>query len=348
MTGIVSYGAYIPRWRLPVEDIAAVWRKDPGEIAASLGVSQKSVAAIDEDAVTMALEAAQQMFDAAPDVKPEAIGALLVGSESHPYAVNPTSTIVGEFLGVGNEYLAADMQFACKAGTAGMQAVTGLVSAGHIDYGIAIGTDKAESKPHDSLEYASASASAAYLLGNKRVIAEIAEYVSYSSDTPDFWRRDGIRFPTHAGRFTGEPGYFRHVMGSVKLLLEKTGLTPGDFAHAVFHMPNGKFPRDAGKRLGFTPEQLKYGLTVDLIGNPYSASSLIGLASILDHARPGELVLLVSYGSGAGSDGFVFRMTDALAKVREKRGKRGILVEDFLLQATPISYTEYLRKMQKI
>src|SRR3972149_7597212 len=128
MVGLVSYGTYIPTYRLKLGDIARAWHKDPQEIVSSLGLEEKSVPGVDEDAVTIALEAAIRAF-AGTAHKPSDLDVLLVGSESHPYAVNPTSTIVGELLGVGNNYLAADLEFACKAGTASMIAITGLIAA---------------------------------------------------------------------------------------------------------------------------------------------------------------------------------------------------------------------------
>ena len=96
MTGILSYGAYIPKYRVSISDIAEAWRKNGVEIESALGISQKSVPGIDEDAVTLAIEAAGSALSVS-GIDPRAIEALFVGSESHPYAVNPTSTIVGEF-----------------------------------------------------------------------------------------------------------------------------------------------------------------------------------------------------------------------------------------------------------
>lgn len=347
MIGIVSYGAYVPQYRLKLDDIASAWKKDPMEIIPSLGVKEKAVPALDEDAVTLALEAAMKSLTAFP-ARPTDIGVLFVGSESHPYAVNPTSTIVGELLGIGHQYLAADMEFACKAGTAGMQAIAGLVGAGHTQYGLAIGADTAQSKPHDALEYTSASAAAAYILGSEQVVARLVADTSYSSDTPDFWRRDGIRYPSHAGRFTGEPAYFTHVMGAATRILEMTKMKPSDFDWCVFHMPNGKFPRSVAARLGFSPAQLAPSLTVDKIGNPYSASAMLGLAAVLDIAKPGQKIFMVSYGSGAGSDAFVFETTSALTKHQALNKQKGNLVSQQIEHTTPISYVQYLKQTHKL
>lgn len=338
MVGIVSYGTYIPQYRVKLADIARAWNKDVSEVVGSLGIEEKSVPGIDEDAVTIALEAATAAMN---DIEGVLVEALFVGSESHPYAVNPTSTIVGELLGLGNNYLAVDLEFACKAATAGMQAIAGLVAAGQIHYGLAIGTDIAQSKPHDLLEYTSAAAGAAFVLGSKNVLAELVSYASYSSDTPDFWRRDGMRFPSHAGRFTGEPAYFAHVLGASQLLLQKSRVKPEDINYCVFHMPNARFPRDAARRLGFSPEQLAPSLTVDHIGNPYSASSLIGLAAVLDIAKPGQTIFMASYGSGAGSDAFLWKMTKEAA-----REKQTILSQ--IAKKTYVDYVGYLKQTHKI
>lgn len=347
MIGIVSYGTYIPWYRLKLADVAAVWKKDHREIIPSLGVEEKAVPASDEDAVTIALEAARQSLTDFPGASTD-IDVLFVGSESHPYAVNPTSTIVGELLGMGHHYLAADMEFACKAGTAGMVAIAGMVAAGHARYGLAIGADTAQSKPHDALEYTSAAAGAAYLLGSEHIAVRLLGDTSYSSDTPDFWRRDGIRYPSHAGRFTGEPAYFTHVMGAATRMLEMTNMKPSDFDWCVFHMPNGKFPRAAAKRLGFTASQLAPSLTVDSIGNPYSASAMLGLAAVLDVAKPGQKIFMVSYGSGAGSDAFVWETTEELIKRQKVKEKNNALVRQQIENKTYISYVQYLKQTHKI
>jgi hydroxymethylglutaryl-CoA synthase len=347
MTGIISYGTYIPRYRVKLSDIARAWEKNEKEIVASLGISEKSVPGVDEDAVTIALEAGAGAIRASGR-KADCIEGLFVGSESHPYAVNPTSTIVGELLGVGNNYLAADFEFACKAGTAGMQAIAGLIESKQIRYGMAIGTDTAQSKPHDALEYTSAAAGVAFLMGGNNPAAKLLSYTSYSSDTPDFWRRDGIRYPSHAGRFTGEPAYFAHVSGAARRLFEKTHLNSSDITSCVFHMPNAKFPRDVARRLGFTKEQLAPSLTVDYIGNPYSASAMLGFAAVLDQAKPGDIIFMVSYGSGAGSDAFLWEVTKGITAIQQFRKNNKQSVSQQTENKTYIDYVGYLKKTHKI
>jgi hydroxymethylglutaryl-CoA synthase len=348
MVGIISYGTYIPQFRLSVEDVAVAWKKDPAEVAGSLGLTEKSAPAVDEDAVTIALESALKSLDTFAG-KPSDIDVLFVGSESHPYAVNPTSTIVGELLGIGHNYLAADLEFACKAGTAGMQSIAGLIAAGHARLGMAIGADTAQGKPHDFLEYTSAAGGAAFLLGSGDGLAvKLLADTSYSSDTPDFWRRDGVRYPSHAGRFTGEPGYFAHVMGAATRIMDMANRKASDFDYCVFHEPNGKFPRETAKRLGFSMAQLAPSLVVDHIGNCYSATTMLGLAAVLDIAKPGQKILMVSYGSGAGSDAFIWETTANLPHIQSEKLKVKSLVQNQIANKIKIDYIQYLKQTHKI
>jgi hydroxymethylglutaryl-CoA synthase len=159
------------------------------------------------------------------------------------------------------------------------------------------------------------------------------------TDTPDFWRREHQKYPEHGGRFTGQPAYFKHITSSVSGLLEELGRKPEEYAAVVFHQPNTKFPRRAAKELGFSSRQLEAGLLSPRIGNAYAGSSLIGLSAVLDQAKPGERILMASFGSGAGSDAISFLVTD---RIRERQG-RALLTEDYIRRRTEIDYAEYAR-----
>ena len=320
MAGIVGYGAYVPRNRIKVEEIAKIWGADAPSYKRGLGLEEKSVPGPDQDTVTMSVEAARKAIRRA-GINPRDIGAVYVGSESHPYAVKPSGTILAEAIGATPEVHSASFEFACKAGSEAMFVCLCEVESGRIAYGLAVGADTSQGAPGDALEYSAAAGAAAFLFGRDHLIADVNETYSYMTDTPDFWRREYMHYPRHAGRFTGEPAYFKHSLGAARGIMAKTGLKPADFAFAVFHQPNGKFPQTVGRQLGFTPQQIEVGRLAPKLGNTYSGASPLGLTAILDVAKPGDRILMVSYGSGAGSDAFVFTVTPRIEEVRDRATK---------------------------
>lgn len=342
LVGIIGYGVYVPRFRIKVEEIARMWGKDGKKISLGLGVKEKAVAAFDEDSCTFAVESSRLALRMA-GIDPQKIGAIFVGSESKPYAVKPTATIVAAALGATPNLTAGDFEFACKAGTVGVQACMGMVASGLIEVGLSVGSDTAQGRPNDALEYTAGCGAAAWLIGKEEVIAEIEGTFSYTTDTPDFWRRQHAEFPRHAGRFTAEPAYFKHVISAAKGLMKKMGKEEKDFDYAVFHQPNGKFPLKAGGMLGFAPEKMQQGLLTPFIGNTYSGASMIGLASVLDVATPGDRILCVSYGSGAGSDAFSITVRKDIEKKRAK-----VPVMEMIKEKEYIDYALYSKHRRKL
>ncbi len=338
--GIIGYGAYVPRYRLPAAEIARVWRGGAG----SLPIKEKSVPGPDEDVATMSIEAARNALRRA-QIGAERLRAVWVGSESHPYAVKPTSTLVAEAIGAVPHIQAGDWEFACKAGTEAIVAAMGFVGSGMAEYALAIGMDTAQGKPGDALEYTAAAGGAAYIIGPaEEALARIEASYSYVTDTPDFWRRAYQKYPEHGQRFTGEPAYFHHISSAATRLMESLGTTPADYRYAVFHQPNAKFPQRVAAKLGFTKEQITPGLLVPMIGNTYSGAAIIGLSAVLDIAEPGDRILVTSFGSGAGSDAFDIHVTEKI------RGRQTLAPRtmDYINRRTEIDYAAYARLRGKI
>jgi hydroxymethylglutaryl-CoA synthase len=341
--GIVGYGVYIPSFRITVNEIARIWNEDGDIISKGINVSEKSIPDLDEDTATISVNASRNAIRHA-GINPIDIGAIYVGSESHPYAVKPTAVTVAEATGATPELTSADLEFACKAGTAGMQMCFGLAKSDEIKYGLAVGTDCAQGRPGDALEYTAGAGGAAFIIGKDKVIANLEGMYSYTTDTPDFWRREGERYPSHAGRFTGAPSYFKHTISATKGIMNKLGLKNDDIDRISFHQPNGRFPMNAAKMLGFPLEKLEDSLCVKTIGNTYSAASMIGFARQLDLAKPGERILVVSYGSGAGSDAFSFVVTDEI----ETRREHSIWVDTYINRRQYLDYAFYAKHRGKL
>lgn len=344
MEGIVGYGACIPRNRIKVEEIAKVWGADAPSYKKGLMLEEKSVPSPDQDTITMSVEASKNALKRAL-IDPVEIGAVYVGSESHPYAVKPSGTVLAEALGSTPEVHTADFEFACKAGTEGMFVALSLVKAGEIKYGLAVGADTSQGAPGDALEYSAAAGAAAFIFGSEKIVAKALGTYSYMTDTPDFWRREYQYYPQHGGRFTGDPAYFKHIVGAGNGIMEKAGMKASDFNYVIFHQPNGKFPFRVGKMLGFEKEQIETGWLVNKLGNTYSASSPLGLTAVLDVAQKGDMVLIISYGSGAGSDAFIFEVTERIDEVRDLAPRTRDLLDK---NKNYLEYGEYAKFRQKI
>jgi hydroxymethylglutaryl-CoA synthase len=256
--------------------------------------------------------------------------------------------MLAESIGAVPHTLSGDWEFACKAGTEAFQAALGVVGSGMVEYALVVGADTAQARPADALEYTAGAGGSAFILGRVsgdfEPMAIVEGSLSYVTDTPDFWRRANKKYPAHGARFTGEPAYFKHTLAAARGLMEALGTTAADYAHAVLHQPNVKFPLKAGNQLGFGRDQLTHGLLVNEIGNIYAGSSMTGLTAVLEIVRPGDRVLLVSFGSGAGSDAFSLHTTKALSTRRHLAPS----TRDYIDRRVRIDYATYARFRKKL
>lgn len=316
--GIISYGTYLPEFQITTVEIARAHHSI--DFGPSLGIKSKTAPDFDEDTATISVEASLQAINRAVSYgfNPQSIEALFVGSESHPYAVKPTGTIVAAALGLGPKLAMADMQFACKAGTQALLTCLSYVKSNMAKTGLAIGADIAQSRPGDALEYTAGAGGAAFIIGIDHLLVKLVDTFSIATDTPDFWRRPHQIYPEHAGRFSREPAYFFHIKLAAQEVFSRLHVQPSDFDYCLFHTPNGKFPKAIASHLGFTENQLKHSLLVENIGNLYAASPMVGLAGLLDIAKNNQKIFMVSYGSGSGSDAFIWQTSNDLEQQRHR------------------------------
>jgi hydroxymethylglutaryl-CoA synthase len=311
---------------------------------------ERAVPFIDEDAVTAAVEAGKLALIHS-GVDKTLVGKVYVGSESNPYAVNPIASKVAQVLKLGKEEKscriqevdAIDTEFACKAATSMFKDASALVYYPKTEtpYAMTIGADNSQAAPRSELggelDHFVGFGAAAFIFGMQDVIAEVEGWYSCTSDTPDFWRRDMQPYPRHGGRFTGDPAYFKHVLKSCRTLMEKLNLKVEDVNYFVPHQPNMRFPVKVARQLGFKEEQYAPSLKVANFGNAYSGSSPIGLAAVLDVAKPDERIVFASYGSGAGSDAYSFITT---GQILEKRSRQKFTVQH-QVESEHLEYVDY-------
>ena len=328
--GVVGYGAYASRFRIKEGNL------------------ERSVPFIDEDAVTAAVEAGKLALIHS-GVDSSLVGKVYVGSESNPYAVKPIASKVAQVLKLGEEdedvqgVDAIDTEFACKAASSMFKDAASLVNypKSGVKYAMVIGTDNSQAAPRGcpggELDLFVGYGGSAFIFGKYDVIAEIEGWYSCTSDTPDFWRRDGEPFPMHGGRFTGDPAYFKHIRKAATKLMERLNLQATDVDYFVTHQPNPQFPVKIAKELGFKEAQYSVSLQINKFGNTYSGCSPVGLAAVLDVAKPEERILITSYGSGAGSDAYLLRTTSQLV---DKRQRQKINVQ-FQAENPFVEYVDY-------
>lgn len=367
--GIVGYGVYIPLLRITSEAIVRSRerkRKDLPEfldkVKNGLLLREKSVASLSEDSITIATEAALNAIEMA-GVDPSVIETVAVGSESKPYAVGTIARHVASFLGLGSRVYVADLEGACNSGMQSNAFVESQIMSGRISYGLAIGTDVAQAPVGDPLEYACGAGSGAFLLGRGDPVATIVDTAAYSTLTLDFWRRDGAAVPSHFGRTTVD-AYISHIIGAIEgLLLKHPEMSLMDFDYITFHQPSGYMPMKTCKilsqdkidvlenqelesRIRLTPEyvesRIKPWLRVLDTGNTYAASTLISTCDILDHSKPGQNVLAVSYGSGAYTIATWLKIENAMLKHRG----RTPTVQDYIRRRRDLDIATYDRLMK--
>jgi hydroxymethylglutaryl-CoA synthase len=340
LPGIVGYGIYSSRFRIKE------------------GNMERAIPFYDEDSVTAAVEAGKNALIQS-GVDSAHVGKVYVGSESNPYAVKPIAAKVAQVLQLGEQdddvqsVDAVDTEFACKAATSMFKDAAALVNypRSGIQYTMVIGADNSQAAPRGcpggELDHFVGYGGAAFIFGKQDVIAEVEGWYSCTSDTPDFWRRDGEPYPMHGGRFTGDPAYFKHVKKAVTKLMTKFNLKTDDVDYFVPHQPNPAFPVKVAKDLGFKDEQYLCSLQVKKFGNTYSGCSPVGLASVLDIAEPEQRIIVASYGSGAGSDAYLLRTTNQLPGKR-KRQKLTVKHQAENPFAQYVDYTTYRRLKQGI
>jgi hydroxymethylglutaryl-CoA synthase len=306
MAGIIGFGSYIPRYRLPRELIAKEWGQP------SMG-GEKAVAGHDEDSLTLAVNAA---LHALPDDGVAGIDAIYFASTTPPYREKQSAATVAAVLDTGAAVRTADITDSLRAGTSALRAAHDAVLAGARRALVCAG-DCRMGEPDTHAEQNYGDAGAAIVLGGSGEPA-LAEIVGAYAQTEEFhgtWRTDAQDF-VHAfpGAFETKFGYAPFVIGAVQGLLKQTGTDPAKIAKAVIAAPHPRAVAGVAKALRLDPKQQVQDTLWTLIGDTGATQPLLLLAGALERAAPGELILLVSYGDGA--DALLLRATDAVARYR--------------------------------
>jgi hydroxymethylglutaryl-CoA synthase len=316
MAGIISYGAYIPLWRLSRDTIAGAW-----ESASSRG--ERSVANNDEDAVTMASEAA---IDCLAALERDRVDGLYFASTTAPYREKECSTLVATAADLRPQIVTADFANSLRAATAALRAALDAVASGSATRVLVVAADCRIGYPRSNYEQAFGDAAAALLIGNSGKLAVTVEgRHSLSNELYDVWRLDKDAYvQSWEDRFIIEHGYMENMEKAISALLREKGLTARDITKAVLYAPTSRAQQGLAGRLGFDPKTQLQDLLVGNVGITGCSHALLMLVAALEEARAGDRILLASYGSGC--DAFLLSVTEEIEKIRaDGRGFKGHL-----------------------
>ena len=338
--GILGYGVYVPRYRIKRDEYLKVW----GSFAAR-AVDEKTVPGYDEDVVTMAVEASLNSLKRA-GVDQAEINALYLASTSAPYVEKLLSSTIATALGLSKDITVADYTSSTKAGTSALLSCFDLVASGRAKYGLAVASDCPIARPGSSLEHSFGAGASAFVIGEGKRVATFEGSNSISSEVLGLrFRRDGEKYVEDSAiRPYTKLVFNQIVISNASTLMKKLGKKPEHFSHIILQQFDGREPYRLGRRLGFSDLQIKKGTVVSKTGDTGACSTLIGLTAILDTAKPGERILMVSYGSGAGSDAISVLVHEG---VEERRLKVPSL-EDYLADKEYVDYVTYLKLRKMI
>jgi hydroxymethylglutaryl-CoA synthase len=329
VVGIESYGAYIPRYRMNHNTIFSA----VGFLGTFPAPGENAVANYDEDTLSMAVAAG---INCLSDMKREKVDGLYLATTSQPYMLRQNSAIVATALDLQPGMRTADFIGSTKAGTSALLSAFDAVKGGTSSNVLVCASDCRLSKPGSSQEPLYGDGAAALLVRSDDVIATFEGSYSISYDFPDRWRAAGEKFE-HAweDRFIRDQGYAKMLPEAISGLLKKYNLNIKDFAKIAYP---GIYVREHGaiaKRLGAEPGQIQ-DILLDKIGDTGSASPLMILAAALEDAKPGDKILVASFGNG--SDALFFKVTEKINKLADRRG-----VEKNLASKKELSsYEKYL------
>ncbi|MFC1976995.1 3-oxoacyl-[acyl-carrier-protein] synthase III C-terminal domain-containing protein [Chloroflexota bacterium] len=327
MAGIVSYGAYIPYYRLPRSVINQAW-------GGSGGRGEKAVAGFDEDTITMSVAAG---MDCLKGTDPRTVDALFLATTNAPYKERQNATIVATALDLRRDARNTDFANCLRVGTNAMLSAADAVNAGSLKSVMVTAADMRLAGVASGDELAFGDGAAALLLGNERVAAEIEGSYTLSDDLADYWRSHEDTFVRHwEDRFGRDEGYMKIPAEAAAGVMKKLNLTQKDFAKVCFYGANAREQAAGARAMGFTPEQIQEPL-LDTVGNTGAALPLMVLVAALEEAKANDRILLVSYGNG--SDAIVLRVTAEIEKIRDRRGIKRHLD----IKRTLDNYGRYLR-----
>jgi hydroxymethylglutaryl-CoA synthase len=327
MAGIVSYGAYIPMYRLSRAILGQVWGGG--------GKGEKAIANWDEDSITMAVEAG---MDCLTGVDKQSVDAVYFASTTAPFKEKQSASIVTAALDLREDIAAADFGNSLRAGTLALKAALDAVKAGSAKNVLVVVSDSRLPAPNSAYEPLFGDGAAAFLVGDKDVVAEIEASSYLTSEFIDIWRLECDRLPrAWEERFILDEGYQPHIKKAIAALLKANNVSAKDFAKAAFYAPNARAHGAVAQAVGLDAKTQLQDPLFDSVGNTGAALAAMTLVAALEEAKSGDKILFASYGDGA--DAHIVKVADGIAKMKDKRGIKRHLDAKIMLE----NYGKYVK-----
>jgi 3-hydroxy-3-methylglutaryl CoA synthase/uncharacterized OB-fold protein len=309
VAGIVSYGVCIPRTRVPFAVLAG--RSAPADATGP----ERAAAWFDEDAVTLGAAAAASCLEG---FERSSVDALFFASTSAPFREKQAAALLARVLDLRRDVRTADHAGSLRAGTGALRAAFDAVAAGSVRRVLIVASECRPAAPGSALERAFGDGAAAFLVGDADPVATFDAGFAVSDELVDVWRAEGDRF-VHSWeeRFVLQEGFSPNLVEAVKGLLARLGEAPAEVARAALYAPDERSLGGVARSLGLVGAQLVDPL-FGRLGNAGCAFAPILLASALEAARPGERLLVASYGDGA--EALAMRVTAGIEKLEPRRG----------------------------
>jgi 3-hydroxy-3-methylglutaryl CoA synthase len=331
MAGIVSFGAYVPRYRLKRMTIfGAMGWINPANILLAQG--EKAVANQDEDSLTMATEAS---IDCLKGFDRSKVDGLYFASTTMPYAERQNSGIISMALNLRDDIRSADFSGALKSGTSALLSALEGVGSGGLRRAVVCAADCRLGKMGSPQEMIFGDGGASFLVGEEGAIAEFKGSYSLTCDFVDHYRGSRTTFDRQwEDRWIRDLGFHEFIPKAVGGLLTKCNVQIGDFSKIIFQCLYDSERRNLAKILKLDPTRIQ-DPQHNTIGETGTAQSLIMLAQALQEAKPGDKLLVVSFGSGC--DALYFQVTDGISELNGRKGVKGHLAN----RAELNSYQKY-------
>lgn len=315
--GITGFGGYIPRLRMQRAAIAAA-HKWMAPSLRSLSKGQRAFCSWDEDAITMAVEAARDTLDTKPTSD---FVAVSMASTTMPFADLQNSAIVAGALGLPADARTMDVGYSQRAGTSGLLAALQSTPGP----ALFIASDRPRGKPASNQEIGYGAGAAAFTLGSENVVAQVIGSSSRNAMFVDHFRAANAKYDyVWEERWIRDEGYAKLVPETVRTALAQAGIPAAKVDHFILATPMKGIAAMVVKSLGISAEAEADNLSENC-GFTGTAHGLLMLAHVLERAKPEEVIVLATFGQGV--DVLVLKTTDALKSFSPRRGVSGALAD---------------------